>query len=75
MVERAKSQAKSKQQDEPQQPLLYRRAYSAKLLSVSLPTIVRLEKAGKLDVVKPAGERGQVFHKRRQVHALAGDEG
>src|SRR4051812_17612436 len=40
---------------------------------ISLTTQIRLERAGKLRVVRPTGKsKGQVFHPAEDVHALAG---
>jgi hypothetical protein len=53
--------------------LLYSRRQTARALGgISIATVIRLEKCGKLDKVRLAGvSNGAVFHRAAQVHALA----
>ena len=53
--------------------LLYSRRQTAKALgNVSIATVQRLERAGRLDKVRLAGSgNGCVFHRAQQVYALA----
>jgi predicted site-specific integrase-resolvase len=53
--------------------LLYTRQETADLYGVSIPTVIRWEKAGRLVVVKPSGTRNSLaLHTAASVHALAG---
>lgn len=56
--------------------LLFSRKQTAQALGgISIATVQRLEKAGKLTKVRLAGvENGAVFHRADEVHALAGGD-
>ncbi len=53
-------------------PLLQERQVTCAQLSASLSTIIRLEREGLLDKIRPSGKpKGNVYHRCRQVAALA----
>jgi hypothetical protein len=55
-----------------QDALLYTRQQTARLLSCSIMTVMRLEQRGVLDLVKLSpGPAAKGYNKARQVHALA----
>ena len=52
--------------------LLFKRAQTALALGgISVATVQRMENAGLLDKVRPAGPNGMVFHRIEQVRELA----
>jgi hypothetical protein len=54
------------------QPLLYTRAQTARLLNVSIATVQRLQKAGRLTPIKLNKQSpGMTHYRSAQVHALA----
>jgi hypothetical protein len=66
---RAKQRAETPRPLDPAQ-LLYSRQHTAMLLGgLSVMTVIRLEKAGKLTPIKPGGH---VFYRADEVRALAG---
>lgn len=53
--------------------VLLTRAQTAKVLACSVATVIRLEQAGKLKIVRLTDKRtGMVRHRRKDIVALAG---
>jgi hypothetical protein len=69
----SRSQVLSTDKLPPVRRLLYTRTQTAEILACSIPTVIRLENAGRLTKVRltPNNANAQVRHPVEQVHALA----
>ncbi len=64
--------AKPKRESPHIDPLIYPRSIAAQLLSVSIATLLRMEKAGRLTPLKLASPTGQTFYRASEIKALIG---
>jgi hypothetical protein len=64
--------AKAKREAPHIDPLIYPRSVAAQLLSVSIATLLRMEKAGRLTPLKLASPTGQTFYRAAEIKALIG---
>jgi hypothetical protein len=63
-------------QQEPLSPLLYPRSQAARLLNVSIATLQRLEKSGRLTPIKlnPRSPMASTYYNAAEIAALASGE-